>query len=87
MQVRVEFFGVVRARAGTVETTATGPTLGDVLTDLAGRFPGLAEGCIAGNQLRPGFTANLDGDRFVTAPETQLSAGQSVLLLSLDAGG
>lgn len=87
MQVAVELFGIARARAGTAQTTAVGDCLGDVLADLARRFPGLAESCIEGRNLRPSFTANLSGRRFVTAPETPLSDGDTVLLLSLDAGG
>ncbi|HUQ68775.1 MAG TPA: hypothetical protein VM165_04585, partial [Planctomycetaceae bacterium] len=63
MPVRVELFGIVRARAGVAATTAVGKTLGDVLANLATRFPTLAETCIDGRRLRPGFTANLGGER------------------------
>lgn len=87
MQVAVEFFGIVRARAGIARTLASGDNLGDLLADLAARFPALAEACIDGRRLRPEFTANLGGQRFVTAPETILKEGETLLLLSLDAGG
>ena len=87
MPITVELFGIPRARAGVDRTISTGNCLGDVLADLAGRFPGLAEACIEGKRLRPGFTANLGGQRFVTATETPLTAGDTVLILSLDAGG
>ena len=87
MQVAVELFGIPRERAGVARTTATGACLGDVLADLAVRYPSLAMSCIDGRRLRPGFTANLGGDRFVTAPDTLLAAGDSVLILSVDAGG
>jgi molybdopterin converting factor small subunit len=87
MHVDVELFGIPRARAGTSRTTAEGACLGDVLVDLAGRFPDLAEACIDGRMLRAGYTANLGGRRFVTAPETPLAEGETVLLLSVDAGG
>ena len=87
MQVAVELFGIPRARAGTAITTASGECLGDVLADLARRFPDLAETCIKGRSLRPTFTANLGGQRFVTAPDTPLAEGETVMLLSLDAGG
>jgi hypothetical protein len=66
---------------------AIGDCLGDVLADLAARFPGLADTCIEGRRLQPSFMASLDGRRFVTAPETPLSAGEPVLLFSVDAGG
>jgi molybdopterin converting factor small subunit len=87
MQVAVELFGIPRARAGVAETSAVGENLGDVLFDLAAKFPRLAETCIEGRALRPGFVVNLSADRFVTSPETPLSEGDTVLLLSLDAGG
>ncbi|MCY2962637.1 MAG: MoaD/ThiS family protein [Planctomycetota bacterium] len=87
MQVVVELFGIARARAGVGQTTAVGDCLGDVLADLAARFPPLAESCIAGRTLRSGFLANLGGKRFVTAPDTPLADGDTVLLLPLDAGG
>jgi molybdopterin converting factor small subunit len=87
MQIAVELFGIPRARAGTATTFASGNTLGDVLADLAAKFPPLAETCIDGRALRPGYVVNVSAQRFVTSPETPLSAGDTVLLLSLDAGG
>jgi sulfur-carrier protein len=87
MEVVVELFGIARSRAGVSRTTAQGKCLGDVLADLASRFPTLAESCIHGRRLRPTFTANVNGRSFVTSPETLLHEGDTVLLLSLDAGG
>ena len=87
MQVPVELFGIPRQRAGVARTTAEGCCLGDVLADLAERFPSLGTACIDGRHLRSGFTANLGGDRFVTDPETILHDGDAVLILSVDAGG
>lgn len=87
MTIHVEFFGIARARVGVERTTATGQCLGDLLVDLGSRFPALADTCIDGRQLRPGFTANLSGERFATSPETLLKDGETVLLMSLDAGG
>jgi molybdopterin converting factor small subunit len=87
MQVAVELFGIPRARAGLSRTSAAGSNLGDVLADLAKKFPPLAETCIDGRSLRPGYIVNLSAERFVTAPETPLCENDTVLLLSLDAGG
>jgi molybdopterin converting factor small subunit len=87
MQVMVELFGVPRMLAGVSEASAAGNNLGDVLADLASRFPRLGEGCIEGRALRSGFIANLGARRFVSAPDTPLCDGDTVLLLSLDAGG
>ena len=87
MQVAVELFGIPRARAGLAQTSAVGSNLGDVLADLARKFPALAESCVDRRSLRPGFIVNLGAERFVTSPETPLREGETVLLLSLDAGG
>jgi molybdopterin converting factor small subunit len=87
MQIAVELFGIARARAGVARTTAQGRCLGDVLAQLGERYPALAETCIDGRQLRPSFLANLSGQRFVRAPDTPLCEGDTVLLLSMDAGG
>ncbi|NOZ40875.1 MAG: MoaD/ThiS family protein [Planctomycetes bacterium] len=87
MLIQVELFGIPRARAGVEKTTASGDCLGDVLADLATRFPDLAETCIEDRHLRTGYTANLCGERFVTDPETTLREGDLLLLLNLDAGG
>ncbi len=85
--IHVELFGIPRSRAGVEKTTASGPCLGDVLLDLSERFPALAKECIDGRNLRAGYTANLRGERFITDPDTQLSDGDTLLLLTLDAGG
>jgi molybdopterin converting factor small subunit len=87
MQVTVELFGIPRARAGVSHTVSEGLTLGDVFADLACRFPALGEACFTGSSLKPGYTANLCGEQFVTDPLTALADGDVVLLLSLDAGG
>ena len=87
MPIAVELFGIPRSRAGVERTTAVGGCLGDVLADLANRFPGLAAACIDGRGLRPGFTANLGGERFTTSPDVPLRDGETVLILSIDAGG
>jgi molybdopterin converting factor small subunit len=87
MQVTVELFGIPRARAGVAKTIAHGSTLGDVFLDLARRFPALGEACIDGRTLKSQYIANLRGEVFVSDPKTTLHEGDSILLLSLDAGG
>ena len=61
-------------------------TLGQLLGSLADRIPSLRE-LIADDRLRPGFVANLNGDRFVSDPETPLGEHDCILILSADAGG
>ena len=84
--MHVEFFGVPRERAGVSELEVHADTLGQLLGRLAERMPSLSE-IIQRDRLHPAFVANLNGDRFVTEPETPLRAGDSVLILSADAGG
>ena len=87
MLIRVELFGIPRERAGTAITEAQGTRLDEVLSDLARRFPRLAEACFLDGRLQPGYLANLNGQRFVSDPSTALVAGDSLLILSADAGG
>ncbi|MEQ8208928.1 MAG: MoaD/ThiS family protein [Lacipirellulaceae bacterium] len=87
MKRTVEFFGIPRARAGIARTDAVGETLGEVLQDLSQRFPGLSETCIEGSRLRDGFTVNIGGERFTRDSATVLEQNQTLLLMSLDAGG
>jgi molybdopterin converting factor small subunit len=84
--MRVEFLGVPRERAGVAETELQADTLGQLLASLAIRFPALSE-LIAADRLRSSFVANLNGDQFVSDPQTQLRDGDCVLILSADAGG
>ena len=91
MTVYVELFGIPRERVGKslveVETADSVVRLGDVVLDLAAKYPALAQECFRGDQLREGYVANLQGERFVTEPDTKLRSGQSLLILSADAGG
>jgi sulfur-carrier protein len=84
--MRVELLGVPRERAGVAELELQADTLGQLLVALAVRFPSLGELIIA-DRLQPSLVANLNGDRFVSDPRTQLKEGDSVLILSADVGG
>lgn len=89
--IRVEFYGIPRARAGVAETTigfaGDAVTFAYVLQKLAARFPALATDCLSGDGLRDGYAANLGGMKFVRGPEDRLSAGDTLLIFSADAGG
>ena len=84
--MRVELLGIPRERAGVAELELQADTLGELLVALAVRFPSLGE-LITMNRLQPSIVANLNGDRFVSDPRTQLRDGDFVLILSADAGG
>ena len=80
--MQVEFFGVPRARAGVSRLDVQADTLGQLLKALAVRIPSLGT-----DRLHPSFVASLNGDRFVTDPETPLGENDCLLILSADAGG
>jgi molybdopterin converting factor small subunit len=84
--MRVEFLGLPRERAGVAELEIDAETLGELLVALAVRFPSFNE-LISADRLRPSFTANLNGDRFISDPCTRLGQRDAVLILSADAGG
>ena len=91
MNLRVEFFGIARQRAGVARAEIVlshdEPTLGTALSQLASTFSGLEGECIENGRLRSGFSANLGGERFVSDPATPLCDGDCLLILSADAGG
>jgi molybdopterin converting factor small subunit len=84
--VHVELLGLPRERAGVAELDLEADTLGQLLVALVVRFPSLGE-LITADRLQPSIVANLNGDRFVSDPRTSLTEGDSVLILSADAGG
>jgi molybdopterin converting factor small subunit len=84
--MHVEFLGVSRDRAGVDELHVDADTLGRMLGTLAARMPGLAELIIV-DRLHPSLAASLNGDRFISDPQTPLDADDRVLIVSSDAGG
>ena len=70
-----------------VEVAAESARLGDILLALAVRFPELSATCFDGDRLRAGYIANVDGKRFITDPTAPVCRGESLLILSADAGG
>ena len=84
--MHVEFLGVPRQRAGISELEVLAGTLGQMLGTLAARIPSLGD-LIAVDRLHSSFVANLNGNRFVSDPDTPLDENDRVLILSADAGG
>ena len=91
MAIRVEFFGSARQRAGVSELTLALPEaevpLGDVLSQIAERLPELSRELFVNGRLHESLTANLGGAQFIHDPKTIIRDGQSLLILSADAGG
>jgi molybdopterin converting factor small subunit len=82
----VEFLGIPRQRAGVSELEIEAATLGQALGALATRLPGFRD-LLAGRALHPSIAANLNGDEFISDPETPLADDDHLLILSADAGG
>ena len=86
--VRIELYGIARARAGVASVEIEADTLAGALRGLAAAVPGLrGEVLDDGGGLTRHFVASLNGERFVSDPETPLRSGDALLLLSSQAGG
>ena len=89
----VELFGVARlkAKAGRIPLTlAPGATIRDAFRALADIAPALINTVIASDchSLTAGFSCNLNGTQFLPNDfHTELHSGDSLLILSSDAGG
>lgn len=91
----VELFGVARLTAHTPRvplTLSAEATLGDALAVLGEECPALLGAVLSADDtghtsLRSGYTCNINGKDFVRDAHTRLRAGDSLLILSSDAGG
>jgi molybdenum cofactor guanylyltransferase len=82
-QLRVEFFDVARRLAGREALLVDAATLGEALHEISVRLPDLGRELAAPRHFR--FSRN--GELFVEDPATPLADGDSLLLLSAQAGG
>ena len=91
MTIRVEFFGIARLRTATAACDCAcsleGRSLADLFQELAGRFPDFATETLVAGRLRPQFIVNRNSDEFIRDPTTIIRAGDTLLILSTDAGG
>jgi molybdopterin-guanine dinucleotide biosynthesis protein A len=88
----VELLGVARMVAKTSEVPLSltpGATLADVFAALAETLPVLVGRVIASNRrdLLNGYTVNLNGREFVRDSRRTVEPGDSIIILSADAGG
>jgi len=87
MEIRIEFFGIPRHRAGVAEIEVEAATLGAALREVRRRLPQLDQVCAADGRLCGGYLASLNGRNFVSDPSTPLAEGDCLLILSSDTGG
>ncbi len=91
MAIVVEFYGIPRARAGVQQTQVLdgreSASLREILTEVAAHYPDFGANCVNDGKLRDGFVASVDGDEFIRDEDSRIASGQSLLILSADAGG
>jgi len=91
MAIVVEFFGIPRARAGVQQTQVLAgresASLGEILTEVATQFPNFGANCVNDGKLLNGYVASINGDEFIRDEDARVASGQSLLILSADAGG
>lgn len=85
--MRVELFGVLRHRTGVASVDVEAATLGQALGEVCRRLPQLKNVCDADGHLNRGYLASVNGRQFIVEPSTPLTTGESLLLMSADAGG
>ncbi len=85
--VRVEFYGIPRQRAGVAAVDVDARDLREALRALSSINPRLAASCFDGDRLLGSYFANINGQRFTTDPDAVLESGDTLLILSADAGG
>jgi molybdopterin converting factor small subunit len=87
MSVTVEFFGVARLHTGVSSVQIEAADLEQAIRRIGERFPELEGKLVQDGRLLSSFCANLNGRRFVSDPGAVLAPGDSLLILSADAGG
>lgn len=92
ISVSVELFSVARLVAKTTRVFLTLPReaiLGDVFSALAERLPALVGPVISSDRksLTSGNACNINGKEFVRDPRVKVNAGDSIFIVSADAGG
>jgi len=92
IQCTVELFGIARLLARTSSIALTlpaGATFSDAFAALAEKLPALVGRVISADRTRlvDGYGCNLNGLAFVRTPTAEVNPGDSLIILSADAGG
>lgn len=90
-RIRLEFFGIPRHRIGVAEFFVIVPaapvTIGQTLKEFFKQMPEAEVALMKDGNLRKEFLLNVSGKRFTSSLNDQLIDGDSLLMLSSDAGG
>jgi molybdopterin converting factor small subunit len=85
--IAIEFYGVPRLRAGRASVQLEASTVGEALEKLWRVYPAMGDSVLRHGTIHHDYKLSLNGDRFVSDPETPLNDGDVLLLLSADVGG
>ena len=85
--VTIELYGVPRLRAGTCRVSLEASTVSAAIDGLGLACPSLDGAVVARGRVLPAYRLSLNGERFVSDPETPLAPGDVLILLSADVGG
>jgi molybdopterin converting factor small subunit len=85
--ISIEFFGVPRLRAGTSKVSLEAGSLASAMEGLGRVCPSLNGSVLQEGWIHPAYRLCLNGDQFVSDPETPLADGDVLLLLAADVGG
>jgi len=84
-QVRVEFYGLARRRAGRTEFQVKAKTIGTALLAIESACPSLR--LIRDGELSGEYRLSVDGVRFTSDVNEPLAPGEALLILGADFGG
>ena len=85
--VTIELFGVARLRAGCAAVEVAANSLAEALGALVQRCPSLEPEVVHEGLLCEGFLASRNGERFLPDPASPLAPGDTLLIVSSQAGG
>ena len=85
--MRIELFGIARARARREIIDLEAATLGEAVFALAEACPGLVPEVLADGRLNDLYLASLNGERFVSDPGTPIGPDDALLIVGAQTGG
>ena len=85
--VTLEFFGTSRLYTQVDKCALKAACFKDVAEFLTLRFPKFAKKCLQNEALSPNYLLCLNGETFIDASNLELQDGDTIIILSADAGG
>jgi|TARA_B100000700_G_scaffold67186_2_gene74316 hypothetical protein len=91
MKIKIEYYGIPRQRVGIASEMLVFDHeqmgIKDIILTIARRHPEFQKHCMDGDEINKNFTVNLNGDKFYQVDDGFAQDGDSLLILSMDAGG